>query len=235
MKRLLPVILAALLAAACGATATPKPSVGPSVPWGASERSELNIERGGKIEGTIVFIIVAKDGGYVFTTETVLGPVKDVSQVRVDGDLRPVGSTRELTGAGAADFALLSVYDKGKLSIEAKTAEGQKAASISVPADVWDNDQSLMSARALPLRADYSHTRAIVVPASATVVQTGYKVVATEKVDVPAGSYNSYKVELDFGSGKHYAWYDVNAPHHLVKYENTGVQRVFVLTKVGTP
>jgi tRNA splicing ligase len=236
MKYLILVMLALALVVGCGASApTPTPAAKLVVPWGAGDRAEYTIEMDGKTLGALVFTTQRKDDGYVVMTETSAGEVKDVSNVRVDKDLKPIGNTRQITGAGKADFTLMTVYDKGKLTIQAKTADGDKSATIDAPADSWDNDQSLVSIRALPLAEGYQFTYTNIVGASATALKTKITVLSKEQVTVPAGSFTAYKVEMDFGQGKNYAWYDVNPPHHIVKYENSPAKQIIVLTKVGTP
>ena len=152
MKKAILVVLA-LLVIGCGATPTATPVAKASMPWGNGDRAEYAIEANGQAVGSLVFTTAAKDMGYVLTTETTIGAVKDVSNVRVDDSLKPIGATRQLTGAGQSDFTLMTIYDKGKLIIQAKTSAGDKAATIDVPADAWDNDQLLMSIRSLPLAA----------------------------------------------------------------------------------
>lgn len=235
MRNLALAILIVLLVASCGATPTPTPAAKLTVPWGAGDRAEYSIQMDGKTLGTLVFTTQSRENGYVLTTETKAGAVTDVSNVRVDKSLTPIGNTRQVSGAGKADFTLMAVYDKGKLTIQAKTADGDKSATVDAPADSWDNDQSLVSIRALPLAEGYQFTYTNVVGASASMVKTKVIVLGQEKVDVPAGSFSTYKVELDFGQGKNYAWYDANKPHHLVQYENTPAKQIIVLTKVGTP
>lgn len=235
MKRTFLALLAALLIAGCGAGATPAPAVKLAIPWGAGDSAAYTIMMDGKDIGTLSFSTQGKDGGYVITTETAVGAVKDVSNVRVDQNLRPIGNTRQISGAGKADFTLMAVYDKGKLSIQAKTADGDKAATINAPADSWDNDQSLVSIRALPLADGFIHTYTNIVGASASALKTTLTVRGREKLEVPAGSFTTYKVEMDFGAASNVAWYDVNTPHHLVQYENTPLKQTIVLTKVGTP
>ncbi len=230
------VILVFLAATGCGASSpTIAPGVSVAVPWGQGDRAEYTIEANGTPLGSLVFTTQRKDDGHIITTETAVGAVRDVSSVRVDRELRPIGATRQVTGAGKSDFTLMTVYDKGKLTIQAKTADGDKAATINVPPDAWDNDQCLVRIRAMPLADGYTYRYTNVVGASATAVKTTVTVLGREKVEVPAGSFTAYKVELDFGQGKNISWYDVNAPHHIVKYENTPIKQVIVLTKVGTP
>lgn len=231
----------ALLVVGCGATATPTPAAKLAIPWGTGDRAEYSLTVGGQAVGTLAFATApGTGGGYVLTTETSAGAVKDVSKVRIDDSLMPAGATREVTGAGASDFSLMTVYNgKGKLSIEAKTAQGVKATTIDVPADSWDNDELLFAIRALPLTENYTTTFTIVVGASASVVKTQLAVLGKEKLDAPAGSFTAYKVEMTIDQTKLYAWYDVDKPHHLIKYENIikaasgDVTQTILLTKIG--
>ncbi len=232
MQRLFTMLVLAAVLAGCGG-APPTPYAGFAVPWGEGDRAEYDVVRGGVIEGTSVFTAERKGEGYVLSSETILGTLKDTTRVAVDKSLKPAQATHQVTGMGKYDVTLASRYEKGKLYIQAKTAEGDKSATLDVPPDAYDNDQLLTTLRALPLAEGYVLTFTNM--ASGNPVKTEVKVVGTERLDVPAGTYTAYKVELNFGQGKHYVWYDVNQPHHFVKYENPDVQRVFVLTKVGTP
>ena len=233
MKKIILICLA-LLVVGCGATATPTPPAKASYPWGAGDRAEYTIEGNGQPIGSLVFTTAAKETGYVLTTETTIGAIKDVSNVRVDNDLKPIGATRQLTGAGQSDFTLMTIYDKGKLTIQAKTSTGDKSASVDVPADAWDNDQLLMSIRSLPLTDTYAYTLTNVVGANASMVKTQLTVVGKETVSVAAGSFTAYKVEMSFGQSKQYVWVDASKPHHIIKYENTDAKQVISLTKVST-
>jgi hypothetical protein len=242
MKRTVLVLLAlALLAAACGSTATPAPGPKLTAPWGTGDRAEYSVAVNGQQVAVLVLSTApGTGGGYIFTTETSAGTMKDTSKARVDDNLRPAGVTREVTGAGDADFALMSVYNgKGKLSIEAKTAQGTKAMTIDVPVDCWDNDQSLFTMRALPLTENYTTTFTIAVGATAAVVKTQLAVLGKERIDAPAGSFSTYKVEMSVDGAKLYAWYDTSLPHHLIKYESTGkaasgeITQTIMLTKIG--
>jgi hypothetical protein len=234
MNKLLIFFIAALLLVGCGAAATPTPSAAIASPWGAGERAEYSLQAGGKEIGTMVFSVTNKDDGYIISTEATVGSVKQTTQVRVDKSLNPIADTQQLTGTGKTDYTLMKVYDKGKLSFQARTADGDKAVTVNYPAGVWDNDQLLEAIRALPLADGYSRTLTVFA-GTTTPINTTIKVVGQEKLDVPAGTYTTYKVSLNFGSSTHYAWYDINKPYTMIQYENTTAQQTDVLTKVGAP
>jgi hypothetical protein len=235
MRNLILAVLVAVMLTACGATATPTPMATVAAPWGAGDRSEYAIERGGKAQGTLVMTTTRKDDGHIISTVATVGPIKVETQVRTDRDLTPLGASRQLTGAGKADYAILGVYSNGKLSIQAKTADGDKAITINTPAGAWDNDQMLVSVRTLPLAESYTFAVTNMVSASATALKTQITVLGKESIDVPAGRFAAYKVELDFGPSKHHAWYDTAKPHHMVRYDNADTQETIVLTKVEAP
>jgi len=140
-----------------------------------------------------------------------------VIKARVDDNLKPAGTTREVTGAGAADFTLMTVYSSGKLSIEAKTAQGSKATTIDVPADSWDNDQSALYHPCLALDRELHDNVHHCCRRNAGVAKTQLAVLGKEQVAVPAGSFSTYKVQMSVDQQKIYAWYDAAIPHHLIK------------------
>jgi hypothetical protein len=184
--------------------------------------------------GTGVFTVTPKDTGYVFRSETVAGGVSNTTMTSVDKDLRPLGDTIEISGTGTSDLALVKVYDNGAIRIQAKTAEGTQTASVGYPPNAWDNDQLLMSIRALPLAVGYTFKVPIYAGSTAPVNVT-INVIGTETIDAPAGSFNTYKVELDYGQGQQYLWYAVDPPHYLVEYERSEGPQRLILRKVGTP
>jgi hypothetical protein len=234
MKGLTVVFIVALLLVGCGATPTPMPAATIVSPWGAGEQAEYSLQGGGSEIGTMVFTVSNKDDGYMMSSEAIWGAARLTTQVSVDKSLNPIANTQELAGTGKTDYMLTKVYDNGKLSLQAKTADGDKATTANYPAGAWDNDQLLESVRALPLAEGYS--RSVTVFAGApTPINVTIKVAGREKIDVPAGTYSAYKVSLNFGSGTHYAWYDVNKPYPMIRYENTTAGETYVLTKVGTP
>ena len=228
-------ILGMVLLAGCGASATPTPSVRLTPPWTGAERAEYVYEAGGKPAGSGVFTVTPKDTGYVFGSETVAGPVSNITMTSVDKNLKPLGDTVQISGTGlATDVALVKIYDNGALRLEAKMANGTKTATVGYPPNTWDNDQLLMSIRALPLAVGYTFSVPIyagsTAPTNVTIDVTG-----TETIDVPAGAFNTYKVALDYGQGKQYLWYAVDSPHYLIKYERPEGPQRLILTKVGTP
>ena len=91
---------------------------------------------------------------------------------------------------------------------------------IDVPANAIENDQLLMTLRALPFADGYQTRFVTVVGQSVAKIDTSIRVTGREKIDVPAGSFDAWKVELDFGQAKQQVWYQVETPNNMVQYDN---------------
>jgi hypothetical protein len=101
-----------------------------------------------------------------------------------------------------------------------------RSASLDVPANAVDNDQLLMTLRALPFAEGYAVDYVVVVAQNALKVDTTFTVQAKETVTVPAGSFESWRVEISAGQTKQTVWYQVAAPNMLVQYENGSTRMV---------
>ena len=173
----------------------------------------------------------ARDGSaWVLTSAEKIGESLDQSaSVRVDAStLKPLGEEKKIKAEGT-DATVSTTYQGGKLDIRAVVNGQNRSASMDVPSDSLDNDQLLATLRALKFADGYEGKYVNVVAGNATKIPTTIRVKGKEKVDVPAGSFDSWKVELDFGQARQFAWYQADAPNQLVQYDN-GATRM-VLTK----
>jgi hypothetical protein len=58
------------------------------------------------------------------------------------------------------------------------------------------------------------------------------KVVDSEQVTVPAGTYQAWKLEIDSGGETQTAWYAADATHLLLRYDNG--QQLFELKSTSS-
>ena len=220
MKRWTLLAIAGIMLAACS-----KPATGLTLkaPWGNDpEHNEYVITRAadGKEVGNATIDIRRDGGAYVLDQRFTLGIVDDkiTMRLRVD-NLRPISGTREIIGT-ANDFSLASTYDNGKLTINAKTKDGDKAATINVPVEAIDNDSALMIFRGIPWAEGWEATFTNVVAANATQTKIGLKVVGKETVELPKGSVETWHLLMTVGQTTQDFWYGVESPHYLIKYNN---------------
>jgi hypothetical protein len=212
------------LVAGCAASPTPAPGNALTLtpPWKGDEHFEYNwvSSQDNSIVGTSTFDIKLAADVTTLDEQDKIGTVTQHTVVKVDPQtLKPLSGQREVSGS-PSDYTLTSTYQDGKLSITAKTAQGDKNASIDVPTDAIDNDSLLMVLRGAPLAEGYSASFTVIVSANALQVQSTAVVSATESVTVPAGTFQTYKVDFNFSGTQQTAWYEVAAPHRLIQYAN---------------
>jgi hypothetical protein len=225
-------LLVLLFTSACSSAPTSSPpatglGLAPT-PWSNGETTDyewLDDASGSQI-GTSTITITQQTPNWIITEVDSIGQENQTIQMTINIEtLKPVGEQKTIK-ATSNDIQLSSIYSAGKVDITADVNGTQKTASVDVPQNAVDNDQLLMTLRSLPFSEGYNATYVIVNTMNATLTNGTFTVQPQETVSVPAGSYNTWKVEMNFGQTTQYAWYEVDSPHTLVKYDNGTIQLV---------
>ena len=234
-KRCFLLIIAVTVAAACGASPTPAPTASElklSPPWTGSEHFEYNIvaAKDGAAIGTGTIDVKPANSTTTIEQEYRFDTVVQHNIIQIDPQsLKPISGSQQVTGS-KNDYSLATTYAGSALTIKATTAQGDKNLTIQVAPNAIDNDSVLMALRGIPFADGYTAPLNIVVAATALQVPSTLTVAARETLTVPAGTFETYKVALDFGSGSgQTAWFEVAAPHRMIQYANGGEK--FVLAK----
>ncbi len=233
MKRLLgPVLLAGwltIMLAACGTVAAEPLRFAPA-PWADGEVSLYDITgRDGASLGTAQWAWRRIPEGWSQTYEMVVAGRPDRGEVILSDSLTSLRSWRE-TGGKRYE----ATYGSTVITVTTREADERTTSkTLKRPVDSIDNDLGLQAQRALPLAAGYAARYSDVIPTTGAVAPIQVKVVEEEDVTVPAGTFAAWRVELDFGSGKHDAWYGKDAPRALLKYVNRASGAMFVLRSLG--
>ena len=223
---------AAPTASPSGSTSTTSTTVQLTPPWKSAEHAEYNIvkDSDNAALGTSTIDVQPASDATTIEQRLQLGAVAQHFLVKVDPQtLKPLASDQELTGS-PNDFSLTATYADNKLTVTAKTPQGEKNATIDVAPDSYDNNSLLTILRGLPFSAGNASSFTNVITANAAQVKSTATVAGQESVTVPAGTFDTYKVMLDFGGAQQQTmWYEVASPHRLIKYDNGTTQ--FVLAK----
>jgi len=225
-------LIALLFISACSSsTTTPPPSAGLGLapaPWSNGETTDyqwLDDASGSQIGTSTITISLQTTNWYIKEMDSI-GQLEQTIEMTISvGTLEPVSEQKTIKSPGN-DIQLTSTYSEGKVDISAVVNGTTKTASVDVPENAVDNDQLLMTLRALPFSDGYKVTYVIVNTMNATKTNGTFTVQPQEMVTVPAGSFNTWKVEMNFGQTTQYAWYGVESPHQLVKYDNGSTQMV---------
>jgi hypothetical protein len=233
------VILCGVIAIVVGCSSSAAPSGSSSAvtltltpPWTGADHAEYNIlkDADNSLLGTSVIDIQPASDAITIDHRLEISGVTQHFDVKVDPQtLKPLVTTEEVTGS-PNNYSLTGTYADNKLAITAKTSQGDKSITIDVPADAYDNNSLLPILRGIPFSDGYAASFTNIVPANAAQVKVTLTVPGQESVTVPAGTFDTYKVVMEFNGGQpQTAWYEVASPHRLIKYDNGTTQ--FVLTK----
>ncbi len=213
-----------LLLAACG-----QPEMQPlsldAVPWRAGETSSYQItDSNGAAAGITRYTITAGDaqsnaGGWTIQREIESQGVQEVLITQVDkDDLRPSSSL--LTRASnQGKETVKAIYTSDGVDLDLTSAMNVTTNQhIAAPSDARVESTVLQLVRALPLAANYATRLNSFSPATGGIDRVTVLAGKEEAVTVPAGTFNTWQVELDLGNSKTKVWIGRDAPHPLVKY-----------------
>jgi hypothetical protein len=212
------------LLAACG-----QPEIQPlsfnAAPWRAGESSNYQITaQNGSAAGTARFTLLPGDrqsnpGGWSIQREIESQGVREVFVVEVDKeDQRPSTSTLTRISNQGQEFEK-ATYNNGAVDIELTSLMSVTTNHhIDVPSDIRIESTLVQLVRALPLAAGYATRLNSFSPATGVVDRITLQVIKREQITVPAGTFDTWQVELDTGQNKSSVWINREAPNVLVKY-----------------
>jgi hypothetical protein len=223
-------------AAPTAVSATPAQTAKPAgpgfeaAPWADGESASYDVLSASSQKiGTSESGLTLDTGAWVLSWSDKIGELDQSWKLRMDAQtLKPLSEEKTIHTA-ATDATISTTYTGSKLDIKAIVKGETQSASMNVPDNAIDNDQLLVVLRALPFAQGYEAKYAIIVAQNALNVPVTIRVKAKESVEVPAGKFEAWRVELDFGQGQQSLWYQVDSPHRLVQYDNGATK--MVLTK----
>jgi len=209
-------------------------------PWVDGEEMQLDIRfpSGVKIGAATYQVNAGETNGqkiWRLRTRLFAATSQQFSRVEVEADsFKPIHCRWKINMIGEVDVTYLPGH------AELKMIGQEEVKKIDLSGVVYDNEEVVQLMRRLPLAAGYKttvHTFTGLGGGNIVPVQT--EVTGQEKVEVPAGTFDCYKVELSLAKQmKQTFWYSTDAHHYLVRFEGGGVIGVLAaLTqrKAGEP
>lgn len=189
-------------------------------PWvdGEQQQMDLKFSTGFKIGASQLTIRSGEiDGRKIWRLRShIFAGVQSVSQVEAEADsFRPLHSRWMHKLIGDAD----TVYSA--TSAEVKVVGKSEVKKVDTGGMVYDNEEVIQAIRRLPLATNYSTTmRVLTSLGGGAIIPLKISVAGIERVEVPAGSFECYRVELSL---RQTFWYSTDAHRYLVKFEANGV------------
>ena len=219
------VFIAMLLLAACGQPALQSLRI-QAAPWANGERSTyqvIDVNQNFAGTATIEFTAGATQiPAEAWTMRREVAAQGDQETVVVEmtaSGLRPALSTLVRLLGGNTRQLVKTTYNSGQVDLELTTAQDIKTYErINVPSDVRDQRTLLALVRALPLAEGYATQINSFLPVANLLERTTIQVTAQEQVQTPAGTYETWHVEINTPDSQSEAWIATGAPNILVKF-----------------
>jgi tetratricopeptide (TPR) repeat protein len=189
-------------------------------PWTDGEDMRLDIRLAGGLKVGVADYTVnlgqTTNGQKIWRcgSQMTAGGIQSVSNVEVDADtFSPIHSVWKHTLLGEVDAVYYSDH------ADLKTTGKVEVKKLDFGGPVIDNEEAIEWMRRLPLADGYKIEQPVLASLGTHVVPIKWEVSGPEKVGIPAGTYNCYKVELSIGQT---FWYSSDANRYLVKFEAGG-------------
>lgn len=225
--------LLALMLVACGgggssAAEGDANAVVGAIPFAAGEELtyELRGERGVLGYGTLS---VRSEGGQLVLDQQYdeAAPpegeqaTSDSSTVRVDPiTLQPHSVERVVQGRDDKDEYLGQYAPDGSSVTTTTGDEDAKERTIELPEHAYENESSLWLWRTLPLAEEYKSRYVSVNTIERTRQTVELEVTGQQRMTVPAGTFDTWRLQVRNGRATRVVWINIEAPHQVVQWDN---------------
>lgn len=188
-------------------------------PWVDGEELRLAIKFPTGVQlGSATYSVRAAEvnGGKIWRLRSMLsaGPLS-CSRVEVEADsFKPLYSYWKHPIIGEAEVRYTSTEAELKQITKGETKK------IELDGVVYDNEEVIQLVRRLPLALGYKTDLRILPSLNGSVLGLKFEVTSQEEIQVPAGKFECFKVELSL---RQTFWYSTDAHRYLVKFEAGGI------------
>ncbi len=248
------VVAAVALAVACagGSTAGGTSDVVARIPFASGERLvyALHDNAGAVVARGELWVIDRGDGHLVLTQEyeelgapATVDPTRDLAWVVVDeATLQPLEGFRSIIRRDAAGGTSLETFSwryrpgagdeaRDTLVTTVERDGDVKESELHLPERAYDNESSLWLWRTLGLSDSYEARYVSVNHAERSQQTVILRVTGRQTVEVPAGEFDSWRLQVRNGRATRVVWIEVEAPHRVVQWDNGSL--VFRLESIG--
>ena len=246
LRALLAIVAVLLIGAACvgGSSTDGTSNVVHVVPFEVGERLVYDLVRNdGSVVGQGTLSVVGWGDSLELTQsyrELVGGTLSDVVDlvaVRSDVRLLPHALSRAVTSDGRDD-SYTSAYN-----IDATTGRAQSVTfgsvedgessekTIDVEGSYYDNETSLWLWRTIEFAEEYEARYVSVNHLDRSLQTVILRVIDQQEIEVPAGVFQTWRLQVRNGRATRTAWVNVQAPHEIVQWDNSSL--IFRLRKIS--
>lgn len=224
----LPALLTLFVATACaGDDSITSAAIVGEIPWSGPETATYRVlDVDDDTVGTLELSIEEEPAGAWRFSQSFDFPDRgftNEASVIVDGStLQPESSTFKIEGPdGNLDCS--AEYNTGEVSMHRIGADGQRDDTLTIPNIAYDSWGDLFVWRTIEFSDGYEKDYADVLACTLSrpdTIGVSLKIDEREDVTVPAGTFETWHLEIGSGGETQHAWYTTDDAHILVKYDN---------------
>jgi hypothetical protein len=198
-----------------------------NIPFADGERLtyELRDDHGVIGHGTLT---VARDGDQLVlkqdyeeaTAPEGQKPTADHSTASVDATTLAPSSVERVVEQRDGTDTYSGAYAADGSSVTMTKDGDSKDRTIELPEHAYENESSLWLWRTLAFSEDYKSRYVSVNAVERTRQTVELEVTGQQKITVPAGTFDTWRLQVRNGRATRVAWINVDAPHQIVRWDN---------------
>ena len=194
------------------------------IPWAGPEVARYHIAQD-DVEGIGILVLEESDGVLVLSQSFDVPEegVTDTIVVDTDPDtIRPLTVSRVIDGPDGVRICDAQ-YAPSSVTVEQVGEDEERTDVLEVPDRSYDSWADLFLWRTLDFRPGFQVSYRDVLSCSLAkpeLLTVGLTVKGLETITVPAGTYDTWRLEIDSGGGTQDAWFADDESRVLVKYDN---------------
>jgi hypothetical protein len=148
--------------------------------------------------------------------------VRDLSRVWVGDALKPLASERTIRRADGTAEGYAIDYAAAEQRIHSTVTKGGEIEQreFRLRDHAYDNESAFWLWRSLDLREGYLERYVSVNPLERSQQTVELRVTERTTIEVPAGSFEVWRLQVRNGRATRVAWIEVAAPHRLIQWDN---------------
>ena len=216
-------IVGALALAACTAEGVATQDVVATIPWSGPEEAVYRLLDGDETIGRGV-LRIEEEGDQLRLSQEFEGQgFRDVAVAIVDNQtLKPREVTRVIDGPdGERRWEVRYVGDVAK--VHQRAGDDERDDQLRVPPHAYDKWSEIFLWRTIDFRPGYEAAYTTIIAADLVNPKRSLvtlEVMGKERVQVPAGSFEAWRLEIRQGGQRQTAWFAADDTRELLRYDN---------------
>ena len=217
--------LALLALAACGSETTTLSgeALVSDIPWPADEHARYRLLDGDDEKGSGVLTIDSQGGRLTFRQAFQSEDFKDEVEAVVDAATMEPQSVQRVIDGPDGKRRWEVEYGDAAVTVVQRSGDDERQDEVSVPTRSYDSWTDVFLWRTIDFRDGYKASYSDVLSATLArpqVISQTVRVKGKETVEVPAGRFEAWRLEIRSEDGSQEAWYADTDTRPLVRYDN---------------